>query len=97
MKSFFKALNHRITVAYADDCGEDPFIFCINNARYNDSETHDASIPYFRLHNVEKGGCDLVDLIFFFRKGNLIPEGDLIIRRDQGNIQARSPPADNRH
>ena len=32
--------------------------------------------PYFRLHNVEKGGCDLVDLIFFFRKGNLIPEGD---------------------
>ncbi len=97
MKSFFKALDHRVTVAYADDCGEDPFIFCINNARYNDAETHDAFIPYFRLHNVEKGGCDLVDLILFFRKGNLIPEGDLIIRRDQGNIQARSPPADNRH
>ena len=54
MKSFFKALDHRVTVAYADHCGEDPFIFCINNARYNDAETHYASIPYFRLHNVER-------------------------------------------
>ena len=27
MKSFFKALDHRVTGAYADHCGEDPFNF----------------------------------------------------------------------
>ena len=54
MKSFFKALDHRVTVAYADHCGEDPFIFCINNARYNNAETHDASIPTFGFIMLKK-------------------------------------------